>query len=172
VSAIESFDGIVPKLGRDVFLAPTASVIGKVTLGDRASVWYGAVLRGDVGAITVGARTNIQDLCMVHMTGGVSDCRVGDDVTVGHGAILHGCDVGNRCLVGMASILLDNVRVGDECVIGAGSLLTAGTVIPPRSLVLGRPAKVIREVTAAESVYGIEGAKRYLELVEKYRAGS
>jgi carbonic anhydrase/acetyltransferase-like protein (isoleucine patch superfamily) len=171
LNQLVTFDGVAPKLGQGVFLAPTATLIGKVTVGDQSSLWFGVVLRGDVGSISVGARTNIQDLSMLHMTGGISDCRVGDDVTVGHGVLLHGCDVGDRCLVGMGSILLDNVRIGEECVIGAGSLLTAGTVVPPRSLVYGRPAKVVRAATEEESRLGIEGARRYLELVEKYRQG-
>ena len=138
------YDGRTPTLGRDVFIAPGAYVIGNVTIGDESSVWFGAVLRGDVGAIVIGARTNIQDLSLVHMTGGVSNARLGDDVTVGHGVTLHGCDVGHRCLVGMGSILLDGVRVGDDSVIAAGSLITPRMVIPPGSLVVGRPAKVVR----------------------------
>jgi carbonic anhydrase/acetyltransferase-like protein (isoleucine patch superfamily) len=169
VTQILELDGIAPKLAKDVFVAPTATVIGKVTIGEQSSIWFGVVLRGDVGAITVGARSNIQDLSMLHMTGGISDCRVGDDVTIGHGVLLHGCDVGHRCLVGMGSIVLDNVRIGEECVIGAGSLLTAGTVVPPRSMVYGRPAKVVRPATEQEIRFGIEGARRYLALVEKYR---
>jgi carbonic anhydrase/acetyltransferase-like protein (isoleucine patch superfamily) len=169
VTQLCAFGGVLPTLGRDVFLAPTATLIGKVLIGDESSVWFGAVLRGDVGTITVGARTNIQDLGILHMTGGISDCRVGDDVTVGHGVVLHGCEVGDRCLVGIGSILLDNVRVGEECVIGAGSLLTASTVIPPRSLVLGRPAKVVRAVTEEERQLGIAGARRYVELVREYQ---
>jgi carbonic anhydrase/acetyltransferase-like protein (isoleucine patch superfamily) len=169
VTQIVPFDGAVPKLGQGVFVAPTATIIGKVTVGDQSSIWFGVVLRGDVGTITIGARSNIQDLSMLHMTGGISDCRVGDDVTVGHGVLLHGCDVGDRCLVGMGSIVLDNVRIGEECVIGAGSLLTAGTVVPPRSLVYGRPAKVVRPATEEEIRLGIEGARRYLALVERYQ---
>src|SRR5262249_16888005 len=108
---------------------------------------------------------------MLHMTLGISDCRLGDDVTVGHSVVLHGCDVGDGCLVGMGSILLDNVRVGDECVIGAGSLLTAGMVVPPRSMVFGRPAKVVRPATEEEIRLGIEGARRYLAYVRDYRGG-
>lgn len=163
------YQGEKPVLGQRVFVAPTATIIGKVALGDDASVWFGAVLRGDVGSIAVGARTNIQDLCMIHMTGGVSDSRIGEDVTVGHGVILHGCQVGHRCLVGMGSILLDGVVVGDDCVIAAGSLLTPRMVIPPRSLVLGRPAKVARPVTEAEMRLGIEGAQHYVENARAYR---
>ena len=164
------YDGRAPILGRDVFIAPGAYVIGNVTLGDESSVWFGAVLRGDVGAIVIGARTNIQDLSLVHMTGGVSNARLGDDVTVGHGVTLHGCDVGHRCLVGMGSILLDGVRVGDDSVIAAGSLITPRMVIPPGSLVVGRPAKVVRPATDAERRLGIDGAAHYVENAKKYRA--
>ena len=164
------YDGRTPILGRDVFIAPGAYVIGNVTIGDESSVWFGAVLRGDVGAIVIGARTNIQDLSLVHMTGGVSNARLGDDVTVGHGVTLHGCDVGHRCLVGMGSILLDGVRVGDDSIIAAGSLITSRMVIPPGSLVVGRPAKVVRPATAAERRLGIDGAAHYVENAKKYRA--
>ncbi len=158
----------MPTLGRDVFLATNATLVGKVALGDGCSVWFGAVLRGDVGSITVGARTNIQDLTMVHMTLDVSNTRVGEDVTIGHSVVLHGCEIGDRCLVGMGAILLDNVSVGEECVIGAGSLLPQRMVVPPRSLVLGRPARVVRTVTEEERRMGLEGARRYLEYVKQY----
>jgi gamma-carbonic anhydrase len=165
-----AYDGVVPTLGRDVFIAPGAHVIGRVTIGDESSVWFGAVLRGDVGEIVIGVRTNIQDLSLVHMTGGISNARIGDDVTVGHGVTLHGCEIGHRCLVGMGSILLDGVRVGDDSVIAAGSLITPRMVIPPGSLVLGRPAKVVRPATAAERRLGIDGAAHYVENARKYRA--
>jgi len=168
VANLLAFEGVLPSLGRDVFVAPTATLIGKVVLGDESSIWFGAVLRGDVGSITIGARSNIQDLTMIHMTGGISDARIGNDVTVGHGAILHGCEVGDRCLVGMGSILLDNVRVGEDCVIGAGCLLPQRMVVPPRSLVIGRPARVLRQVTEDEMKLGIEGARHYLANARKY----
>jgi carbonic anhydrase/acetyltransferase-like protein (isoleucine patch superfamily) len=163
------YEGVTPKLGHDVFLAPTATVIGQVTIGNRSSVWFGAVLRGDVGTIRIGARTNVQDLSMVHMTGGVSSAELGDDVTVGHAVVLHGCRVGNRCLVGIGSILLDNVDVGDDCFIAAGSLLTPRLVVPPRSFVLGRPARVMRTVTEREIESVRESALRYVEIAAKYR---
>jgi carbonic anhydrase/acetyltransferase-like protein (isoleucine patch superfamily) len=127
------YEGVMPILGRDVFIAPGAYVIGRVTIGDESSVWFGSVLRGDVGAIVIGARSNVQDLSMIHMTGGVSTARIGDDVTVGHGVTLHGCDIGDRCLIGMGSIVLDGVKIGDDCVIAAGTLLTPRMVIPPGS---------------------------------------
>jgi gamma-carbonic anhydrase len=171
MATVLPFKGIEPSLGRDVFLADNATLIGKVVIGEQSSVWFGAVLRGDVGSITVGARTNIQDLTMVHMTLGISDTRIGDDVTVGHSVVLHGCEIGHRCLVGMGSILLDNVSVGDECVIGAGSLLPQRMIVPPRSLVLGRPARIVRPVNDEELRMGVEGARRYLEYVRQYREG-
>jgi carbonic anhydrase/acetyltransferase-like protein (isoleucine patch superfamily) len=165
-----TYDGVTPSLGRDVFVAPGAYVIGRVTIGHQSSVWFGAVLRGDVGSISIGERTNIQDLSLIHMTGGVSDARIGDDVTVGHGVTLHGCDIGDRCLIGMGSILLDGVRVGEDSVIGAGSLITPRMVIPAGSLVLGRPAKVVRPATANEKRLGIDGAVHYVANAQKYRA--
>ena len=169
MSTLLPFEGITPKLGHDVFVAPTATVIGRVTVGDQSSLWFGAVLRGDVGTIRIGARTNVQDLSMVHMTGGVSSAELGDDVTVGHAVVLHGCRVGHRCLVGIGSILLDNVDVGDDCFIAAGSLLTPRLAVPPGSFVLGRPARVVRPTTEGELTAIRESALRYVELASKYR---
>src|SRR6478609_7393928 len=123
----------LPRLGQGVFVAPNATLIGDVFLDDGASVWFGAVLRGDVGKICIGKRSNIQDLACVHVTQGLSQTLVGADVTVGHGAILHGCVVGDRCLIGMGSILLDNCEIGEGSVVAAGAVVTARTKIPPRS---------------------------------------
>jgi gamma-carbonic anhydrase len=145
--AVYELAGVRPTLGKRVFVAANASVIGDVHLGDEASVWFGAVLRGDYYPIRVGARTNIQDNSVVHITAEQAATTIGDDVTVGHAAIIHGCTIGNFCLVGMGSIVLDGVVVGDESFIAAGSLVTPGTIIPPRSFVLGRPAKVVRPVS-------------------------
>src|SRR5215831_1888468 len=125
--------GVRPTVAPDVFVAPNAVVIGDVHLGAGASVWFGTTIRGDVFPIRIGARTNIQDGSVVHVTGGVAKTTVGDDVTVGHMVLLHGCSIGNRCLIGMGSVLLDDVEVGDECVIAAGSLLTPRTKVPRRS---------------------------------------
>jgi carbonic anhydrase/acetyltransferase-like protein (isoleucine patch superfamily) len=164
------YDGVMPTFGRDVYIAPGAQIIGQVTIGDESSVWFNAVLRGDVGAIVIGKRSNVQDLSLVHMTGGVSDARIGADVTFGHYVTLHGCDIGDRCLIGMGSVLLDGVRVGDDCVIAAGTLLTPRMVIPAGSLVFGRPGKVIRAATAKEKQLGPDGAAHYFESARKYRA--
>jgi carbonic anhydrase/acetyltransferase-like protein (isoleucine patch superfamily) len=161
---------VLPRIGRDVFVAPNATLIGDVELGDESSVWFGAVLRGDVGSIRVGARTNIQDLACVHVTEGLSNTTIGEDVTVGHGAILHGCTIGDGCLIGMGSILLDQSTVGAGSVVAAGSLVPPRMTIPPRSLVRGSPAKVIREVTAEEARLGPDGAASYLENARRFRA--
>lgn len=150
-----------PILGRDVFVAPNASVIGDVVLGDEASVWFGVVLRGDMFPIRVGARTNIQDNTVLHVTGGRAATTVGDDVTIGHSAIVHGCTVGNGCLIGMGSIVLDNAIIEDECFIAAGALVPPGMRVPARSMVMGRPGKVVRtlgerdllEMAAAAQIY-------------------
>ena len=159
-----------PVLGRDVWLAPNATVIGDVVLEDESSVWFGAVLRADIGGIVVGKRSNLQDLVCVHMTEGLSKTVIGEDVTVGHGAILHGCIIEDRCLIGMGSIILDNA------VIGAGSVIAAGTVVPPRmvvppgSLVRGNPGKVIRPVNEKEAGMGVFGADHYVTGSRRFRA--
>ncbi len=161
-------DGMKPQLGARVFVAPTATLIGDVVLGDDVSIWFGAVLRGDMGAIRVGARSNIQDLSMVHMTSDLSITEIGDDVTVGHSVVLHGCRVENRCLIGMGSILLDNAVVGEGSLVAAGSVVPPRMVVPPRSLVRGAPAKVIREVNEQEARMGVDGAQAYCDLRLRY----
>lgn len=147
---VYSHQGTVPRLGQRVYVAPSGVVIGDVELGDDASVWFGAVLRGDCFPIRVGARTNIQDGTVVHVTGGRSRTTIGAGVTVGHMALLHGCTIGDAVLVGMGAIVLDDAVVGDECFIAAGALVTPRTRIPPRSFVVGRPAKVTRAVKPEE----------------------
>jgi carbonic anhydrase/acetyltransferase-like protein (isoleucine patch superfamily) len=159
-----------PLLGASVFVADSAAVIGDVHVGEDSSVWFGAVLRGDYFPIRIGARTNIQDNAVLHITSGRAATTVGDDVTVGHGAILHGCTVGSSCLVGMSSVVLDGAVVGDESFIAAGSLLTPGTVIPPRSFVLGRPAKVIRAVRDEELAAIRTSARHYVGYAHAFAA--
>jgi carbonic anhydrase/acetyltransferase-like protein (isoleucine patch superfamily) len=164
--------GLRPKLGRDVYLAPNATVIGDVTLGDESSVWFGAVLRGDLMPICIGARTNIQDGSVVHVTGGKTTTTVGDDVTVGHLVLLHGCTIGHRVLVGMGSVLLDGSVVEDDAVVGAGSLVTPGMRIPSGSLAVGRPAKVMRSLTDADREWIRESGRVYVESGRTYRSSA
>ncbi len=170
MALILPFGGHIPRIGRDVFLAPNATIIGDVEIADGASIWFGAVVRGDIGAIRIGPRTNVQDCAVLHLTDGLSQTILGADITVGHGAILHGCVVGDGCLIGMGSILLDNAHIGAGSVVAAGSVVTARTVIPPRSLVRGTPARILREVTPEESVLGVNGAAHYLQTARRFRA--
>lgn len=152
-----------PVLGERVYIAPNATVIGDVHIGDDASIWFGVVIRGDQMPIRIGARSNIQDNSVVHITGGKAATTVGDDVTVGHMVLLHGCTVGHRVLIGMGSTLLDGSVVEDDAVVGAGSLLTPRMRIPKGMLAVGRPAKVVRELTEAERAWVKEAGQTYVD---------
>ena len=138
-----------PVLGNGVYLAKTAVVLGDVTLGENASVWFGAVLRGDINRIVVGANSNIQDNAVVHLADDFP-CLIGDWVTVGHSAIVHACTVGDECLIGMGATILDGAEIGAQSIVGANALVTGGMKVPPGSLVLGSPAKVVRALTTDE----------------------
>jgi carbonic anhydrase/acetyltransferase-like protein (isoleucine patch superfamily) len=146
---LDKFLGKKPKFGKGVFIAKTATVVGDVTLGAHSSVWYGAVLRGDINRIVVGHHSNIQDNAVLHLADDFP-CFVGNWVTVGHGAIVHACKLGDDVLVGMGAVILDGAVIGRQSLIGAKALVTQGTKIPPGSLVLGVPAKVIRALTKKE----------------------
>lgn len=159
-----------PRLGADVFVADTARVIGDVHLGDACSVWYGTVIRGDVHHIRVGARTNVQDLTMIHVTSKRWPTIIGDDVTIGHRAVLHGCTLHDRVLVGMGAVVMDGAEVGEEAMVGAGALVTPGTKIAPRTLALGSPARPARPLTDAEIAWLRQSAAHYAELAAHYRA--
>lgn len=169
VAIIRTLNGKTPKIAADVFVAENATLIGDVEIGPGASIWYGAVLRGDVGAIRVGARSNVQDLVCIHMMTDISDAIIGEGVVVGHGAIIHGATIGNGALIGMGSILLDNATIGDECIVGAGALVPARLNVPARSLVLGSPAKVVRTLKDQEIELIRNGAQDYQELAIRYR---
>ena len=158
----------LPTLHPSVFLADGAQVIGNVEIGKQSSIWFNAVVRGDVNYIRIGVRTNIQDGCVLHVSRKKHPLIVGDDVTVGHNVTLHACKIGSRCLIGMGAIVMDGAEVGEDSISGAGSLTTARTIIPPRSLVLGCPAKVKRELSASEIQNIKESAKHYLDDVQNY----
>lgn len=164
-----SYEGIWPKLGDDVFIAEGAKVIGDVHIGDEANIWYNCVVRADVEPIHIGARTNIQDLTVIHVTGDEHATEIGDDVTVGHRAILHGCTVDDESLIGMGATLLDGVHVEENCLIGADALLTPGTHVPAGSVALGSPAKIVRDVTDEERREFAESALHYVDLADKHR---
>jgi carbonic anhydrase/acetyltransferase-like protein (isoleucine patch superfamily) len=167
---ILSFENQTPRLAEGVFVAQDAIVLGDVTLGRDSSVWFGAVVRGDIHSISVGERTNIQDRSVLHVTGGEHPAQLGDDVTVGHAAVIHGCRIGSRCLVGIGAIVLDGVEVGEGSVIGAGSLLPPGKIYPPRSLVMGCPGSARREVTEAELKWIVQSAQNYVALARRHAA--
>ena len=146
---LETFLKAKPRLGRGVYIARGAVVVGDVTIGEQSSVWYNAILRGDINRIVVGHHTNIQDNAVIHLADEFP-CLIGDHVTVGHTAIVHACTVGNECLIGMGAIILDGAVIGEQCLVGAQALVTQGKQIPPGSLVLGSPARVVRALTAEE----------------------
>ena len=156
------FANQTPRIGSTVFIAPDAWVIGDVELGDEVSIFFGAVLRGDLLPIRVGNETNIQEHALLHTTHGRTPTIVGEQVTIGHRAIVHGCRLGNRVLVGMGAIILDEAVVEDECLIGAGTVITEGKRIPARSLVFGVPGKVIRKLDESELEYLKTSANGYV----------
>ena len=165
------FLGRPPRLGAGVFVADTAAVVGDVTLGDGASVWYGASLRGDVHWIEVGAGSNVQDNATVHVSRGTHPCRIGADVTVGHNAVVHGCAVGDGALVGMGAVVLDGAVIGEGSLVGAGALVVGGTVVPPRSLVVGHPARVVRPLSDEEVDRNLANARHYVRMGRMYLEG-
>lgn len=163
-----SYKNLVKK-GNSVFIAPTATVIGNVTLGDESSIWFGAVLRGDNDIIRIGHRTNIQDNAVVHCDPN-NPAIIGDDCIIGHCAIVHGAKLENNVLVGMNSTILNNAEIGEFSIIGANSLVTAGTIIPPRSLVLGSPAKVVKQLSDDQIIGIKKNAEVYVEKAKEYLA--
>ncbi|MBO7517261.1 MAG: gamma carbonic anhydrase family protein, partial [Spirochaetia bacterium] len=143
---IAKFNGAEPKIEKPAFIADNAVITGDVIIKEDANIWYGAVLRGDIEPITVGKGSNIQDLCILHTSEG-TPCTVGDNVTVGHGVILHGCTVEDNCLIGMGATILDGAVIGRESIVGACALVTKDKVFPPRSMIIGSPAKAVRQLT-------------------------
>jgi carbonic anhydrase/acetyltransferase-like protein (isoleucine patch superfamily) len=155
--------------GDDYFVAPTAVVIGRVTLGRDANVWFGAVLRGDVNTIEVGDGTNVQENSVIHVDGD-APARIGANVTIGHSAVVHGCTIGDYSLVGIGATILSHAKIGQFCLVGAGALITERKEFPDRSLIIGAPAKRIREVTDAEVAMLRESAAHYAERGRHYRS--
>ena len=169
MAIVKSYQGTRPTLAPDVYLADNAAVIGDVHVGAGSSIWFGAVVRGDVMPIRIGAGTSIQDNSVIHVTHGVAGTTVGDRVTVGHRVILHACTVGDDCIIGMGSVILDRARIGRYCIVGAGALVTPGTVIPEGHMAVGAPARVKRPLTDEERAWIATSAEHYVALAQRYR---
>jgi carbonic anhydrase/acetyltransferase-like protein (isoleucine patch superfamily) len=164
-----SLDPALLRIDPSAFVATGAVLIGDVHVGPEASIWFGAVVRGDCEQIRIGARTNLQDGTIVHADLGFP-CLIGVDVTVGHRCVLHGARINDRCLIGMSSTLMNGAVLGEECIVGAGALVTEGKQIPPRSLVMGVPARVVRQLTEANLRLLREGAEHYVAAAREYAA--
>ena len=160
---LRPYKGLTPRVHPTAYVDSSAQVIGDVEIGDASSIWMNAVVRGDVHWIRIGARSNVQDGCVVHVMNETHPTTIGDEVTIGHGAIVHGCTLRNRILIGMGAILLNGVMVGDDSIVAAGTLLTEGTQVPPRSLVMGAPGKVRRQLSDEDIASIRVYAERYVE---------
>jgi carbonic anhydrase/acetyltransferase-like protein (isoleucine patch superfamily) len=173
---LHDYKDMFPKVGNNSWIAPSADVIGEVEIGEECSIWFGAIVRGDVHFIKIGDRTNIQDLSMIHVThykkrreiGDGNPTIIGSDVTIGHRVMLHGCTIEDACLIGMSATILDGAVIGKESIVGAGSLVTKNKVFPPRSLIMGSPAKVVRELSDEEVAELYASAKRYVKFKNDY----
>ncbi len=167
---IRPYGDKIPDIVRAAFIAPGAVVIGDVTLGEGASIWYHSTVRGDLNWIRIGRRTNIQDGCVVHVDSGEWPTLIGDEVTVGHRAILHGCTVEDLCLIGMGAVILNGATIGTGSIVAAGAVVLEGRHIPPHSLVAGVPAKVVRTLDGTTLAGSRESAAHYVELAHTHRA--
>jgi len=162
-----NFKKYTPKIKKSAWVAPSADVIGRVKIGKDSSIWFGTVIRGDVSKIKIGSRTNIQDLSIIHVDHD-HPTTLGDDITVGHQVMLHGCTIGSGTLIGMSTTILDGAVIGENSIVGAKSLVTSNKKFPPRSLIMGSPAKVIRELSDEEVEGLINHAKRYVSYKNDY----
>jgi len=165
---IRTFQGIRPTIAKSAFIEETAVVIGDVVIGEESSIWFHAVVRGDVHYIRIGKRTNVQDLCVLHVTHDTAPLVIGDDVTVGHRVVLHGCTIKDRVLIGMGTVIMDGAVIGEDSVVGAGALITEDTIVPSKSLILGSPAKVKRPVTDKELAWIRESSQNYIQYARQY----
>jgi carbonic anhydrase/acetyltransferase-like protein (isoleucine patch superfamily) len=165
---ILAYEGRVPRIASTAFVAPTATVIGDVTIGDEASVWFGAVLRGDVGRIEVGARANVQDNAVLHTTDRIPTV-VEEGVTIGHGAVLEGCTVRRGALIGMNAVILHEADVGEDALVAAGSVVTDGTRIPPKTVAAGAPCRVVKALSGASAEWIARAAPAYVGLSRRYK---
>ena len=168
---IKAYKGVTPTIASTAFIEDTAVIVGDVVIEADSSMWFHSVVRGDVNYIRIGRRTNVQDLSLLHVTHDAYPLIIGDDVTIGHHVVLHGCTIQNRVLVGMGAVLMDGVVVGNDCLIGAGALVTEHTKIPPGSLVVGSPARVKRPLQDTELAWLKESAQNYVRYALDYMTG-
>lgn len=168
--ALYELDGVAPRLGEGAWIADSAQVIGKVELGDDASVWFNTVIRGDTETIRIGRGSNIQDACVLHADEG-KPLTIGDNVTVGHQVMLHGCTVGDNSLIGIQSVVLNGATIGRNCIVGAGSVITEGKAFPDNSLIIGSPAKVVRTLDEAAAAKLAHSAQGYVNNSRRFAKG-
>ena len=167
---LRAFRGVMPTIATSAFVDETAVVIGDVVVGSESSVWFNAVIRGDVNYVRIGHRTNIQDLSLLHVTHDTYPLILGDDITIGHHVVLHGCTIHDRVLIGMGAVIMDGVVIEENCVVGAGTLVTERTHVPANSLVLGSPARVKRSLSDTELTWIKESAQNYIHYASQYMA--
>ncbi|MCG3653274.1 gamma carbonic anhydrase family protein [Aliarcobacter butzleri] len=165
---ILKFKEFYPKIDQSAWIAPSADLIGNIEIGEDSSIWFGCVIRSDINEVKIGKNTNIQDLSCIH-TDTNSKTIIGNNVTVGHKVMLHGCIIENNCLIGMSATILDNAVIGEGSIVGANSLVTAGKVFPPRSMIMGSPAKVVKQLSQEDVDKLIAHAGRYVEYKNEYR---
>ena len=168
--AIYELDGMAPKLGEGAWVADSAQVMGDVVLADNASVWFGAVIRGDTATISIGRNSNVQDLSVIHADHGVPT-TIGENVTIGHQVMLHGCTVGDNSLIGIQAVVLNNAKIGRNCIVGAGAVVTEGKEFPDNSLIVGAPAKVIRTLDEASAAKLRASARHYVDNAHRFAKG-
>ncbi|MBA3297317.1 MAG: gamma carbonic anhydrase family protein [Acidobacteria bacterium] len=167
---LRQYKGVTPRVHESAYVDDSAQVIGDVEIGPESSVWMNAVVRGDVHRIRIGSRSNIQDATVVHVMNGTHPTTIGDDVTIGHAAVVHGCTISDRVLIGMGAILLNGARVGEDSIVAAGTLVTEERDLPPRSLIMGSPGKVKRQLTDEEVASILQYSERYVEYRLDYMA--
>jgi carbonic anhydrase/acetyltransferase-like protein (isoleucine patch superfamily) len=168
--ALYELDGVAPQLGTGAWVADSAEVIGNVKLGENASIWFGAVLRGDNETMTIGRNSNVQDMSMLHSDPG-SPLTVGENVTIGHQVMLHGCTIGDNSLIGIQAVVLNNAKIGRNSIVGAGSVVTEGKEFPDNSLIFGSPAKVMRTISDEDAARLRHGSEHYVENALRYAKG-
>ncbi|RYF60265.1 MAG: gamma carbonic anhydrase family protein [Comamonadaceae bacterium] len=168
--ALYELDGVAPELAPGAWVADSAQVIGNVKMGEDSSVWFGAVARGDTETITIGRKSNVQDLSVLHADIG-SPLTIGDNVTVGHQVMLHGCTIGDNSLVGIQAVILNNAKIGRNCIVGAGSVITEGKEFPDNSLIIGAPAKVVRTLDDAAAAKLRQSAEHYVDNARRFASG-